>query len=232
LNHFAGQDAILDTEEPDDWFSDFEIAARYSQYIGSYEMAFYGYYGFWKTPSGVNPSTGVFTFPRLSVYGASMQGNFLKGIGKLETGYYRSHDDEKGFNPYVDNSQFRTLFGYEQSFWKDSTFSIQYYLESILAYSHYKNGAMNADAIKDENRHVMTIRLTQLLFKQNLTLSFFGYYSPSDEDVYTRPKMSYKLTDQWLLTFGANIFGGRRDHTFFGQFENNSNIYGRIRYYW
>ena len=233
----AGQDAILGAKEPDEWFSDFELAARFKRYIGSYELSLYGYYGFWKTPAGMNPETMNPAFPPLSVYGASIQGNLLKGIGKLEIGYYESLDDEKGFNPFVDNSQLRSLLGYEKSLWRDFTFSLQYYLERILDYNNYESSAkaMNPDTdpdtLKDENRHVFTLRITQLLLRQNLTLSFFTYYSPSDEDVYARPNVSYKITDKWLVVLGANIFGGEKDHTFFGQFENNSNIYGRIRYY-
>jgi len=29
---------------------------------------------------------------------------------------------------------------------------------------------------------------------------------------------------------GANVFLGRRDHTFFGQFEHDSNVYAGVRY--
>lgn len=229
----AGQDAILGAGEPDEWFSDYEIAARFASYIGSYEVALYSYYGFWKTPAGMDPETMAPAFPPLSVYGASIQGNLLKGIGKLEIGCYESLDDEKGYNPYVDNSQFRFLSGYEISLWKDFTFSVQYYLERILDYGNYQSSAkaVNPDTLKDENRHVFTLRITQSLLRQNLNISLFTYYSPSDEDVYARPKVSYKITDKWLIVLGANIFGGRKDHTFFGQFENNSNIYGRLRYY-
>jgi hypothetical protein len=29
---------------------------------------------------------------------------------------------------------------------------------------------------------------------------------------------------------GGNIFAGEEDHTFFGQFAENSNVYGAVRY--
>ena len=60
--------------------------------------------------------------------------------------------------------------------------------------------------------------------------SFFAYYSPSDEDAYLRPMVKYKLTDNWLVMAGGNIFAGEEDHTFFGQFAKNSNVYGAVRY--
>ena len=83
---------------------------------------------------------------------------------------------------------------------------------------------------KDEDRHVTTIRLVKQAMNQNLMLSLFAYYSPSDKDTYIRPSAIYKITDQWTASLGGNIFAGEDDHTFFAQFENNSNVYGSLRY--
>ena len=63
-----------------------------------------------------------------------------------------------------------------------------------------------------------------------MTLSFFAYFSPSDEDTYLRPMIKYKVTDSWLLMTGGKIFVGEEDHTFFGQFEKNTNVYAAVRY--
>ena len=83
---------------------------------------------------------------------------------------------------------------------------------------------------RDENRHLFTLRLTRLLMDQNLTLSLFTFYSPSDNDTYLRPKANYKATDHWTLEAGGNIFLGEKVDTFFGQFERNSNLYAGVRY--
>ena len=65
---------------------------------------------------------------------------------------------------------------------------------------------------------------------ENHKLSLFGYYSPSDDDSYLRPSIHYKVTDYWSAEAGGNVFLGAHKHTFFGQFENNNNIYTAIRY--
>lgn len=39
-----------------------------------------------------------------------------------------------------------------------------------------------------------------------------------------------KLSDEILLTLGANAFLGAHDATFFGKFEHNTNVYARVRY--
>lgn len=82
----------------------------------------------------------------------------------------------------------------------------------------------------DENRHVFTVRLTKLLMNQNLKLSLFVFCSPSDSDAYLRPKIHYKVDGHWAAEIGGNVFIGDDDHTFFGQFKNNSNVYGGVRY--
>jgi hypothetical protein len=69
-----------------------------------------------------------------------------------------------------------------------------------------------------------------LLLHQNLELVFSGYISPTDKDTYLRPTMRYKYSDQVILEAGLSMFLGEEDHTFFGQFENNSNVFGAVRY--
>ena len=76
----------------------------------------------------------------------------------------------------------------------------------------------------------MNLLLTKLLMNQNLTLSFFGYYSPSDKDAYLRPHVHYKASDSLALELGSNIFFGDYPNTFFGQFEDNTNLYTAVRY--
>ena len=78
-------------------------------------------------------------------------------------------------------------------------------------------------------RHVVTLRLTKLMLNQNLTLSGFNFWSPNEKDGYFRFRASYKLNDAWLAEAGGNIFYGAEDDTFFGQFENNTNLFVGLR---
>jgi hypothetical protein len=223
--------ADLKTDKPDNWFSDDELAVRIYHTFKGVEVAAYGYDGFWKTPQGFDPLSGKNTFPKLSVYGASARGSLAGGIARLEGGYYDSRDDRDGTNPWVPNSQARLLAGYEHEIAKDLTGSVQYYIEHMMNHDEYlaaHPGPAGTEA--DENRHVLTLRLTQMLMNQNLILSLFTYWSPSDQDGYIRPKASYKLTDHWLLETSAGFFFGANNYTFFGQFEDNSNVSLAARY--
>jgi hypothetical protein len=230
LGRRSGRDHVVRAEKPDEWLSDDEIALRIYRNMAGYEIAVYGYNGFWKTPKGMDPQTANAIFPELWAYGASLRGPFGGGLVNLEGGHYISSDDEGGTDPFIPNSELRLLAGYEREIARNLTGRIQYYLEYIEDYGGYKAGLEAGQKGRDEDRHVFTLRLTKLALNQNMTLSLFAYYSPSDEDAYLRPMVSHKITDSWLVTAGANLFGGTEDHTFFGQFEKNTNVYAAIRY--
>ena len=229
LGRIAGRDAIIHTNKPDRWFKDDEIALRLYKNIDNYEYALYGYHGYWKSPGGQNAAATKATFPNLNVYGASVRGNVGKGIGNLEFGYYESDDDQSGKNGNINNSELRFLIGYTQEIGKDFTAGLQYYEEHMLDYNQHKNSSPSGLA-RDRDRHLITVRLTKLLMNQNLRCSLFTYFSPSDRDVYMRPNINYKVNDNLAVEAGANILFGDYPNTFFGQFQNNTNIYTALRY--
>ena len=165
----------------------------------------------------------------MNVYGTSLRGSVGKGIGNVEFGYYESADDQSGRNALVNNCEMRYLIGYAQEIARNLTMGVQYYVEQMLDYGRYKS-SLPAGPPRDQYRHLMTLRLTKLLMNQNLRCSLFTYYSPSDKDVYMRPNVNYKVSDNLAVEAGANVFFGDYPNTFFGQFQNNTNIYTGLRY--
>ncbi|MEJ2700871.1 MAG: hypothetical protein P8Z79_00345 [Sedimentisphaerales bacterium] len=229
LGRLAGRDAIVHTDKPNEWFRDSEIAARLYKNIKDYELALYGYRGYWKSPGGQNPTRTKAIFPDLNVYGASIRGSVGKAIANAEVGYYESADDLSGKNPLINNSEMRYLVGYTREIAKNLTMGLQYYVEQMLDYSGYKRYLPSSPA-RDRFRHLTTLRLTKLLMNQNLRCSLFTYYSPSDKDVYMRPIVNYKASDNVAVEVGSNIFFGDHPYTFFGQFHNDTNVYAGMRY--
>lgn len=227
----AGEKFQADYNAPSDWFEDDEFNLRLYRNFGSAEFALYAYSGYWKSPGGQRLiPLGQAAFPKLSVYGASLRGNVGPGIGNIEIGYYDSRQDRHGDNPFINNSEFRLLIGYEQELAKEFTGAIQYYLEHIMDYGAYENTLLFFQPKRDQDRHLITLRFTKLLMQQRLTLSLFGYFSPSDIDAYIRPKATYKISDAWMIEGGANVFLGEDAYSFFGQFEDNTNVYAAARY--
>lgn len=225
----VGRDMILRAEVPDEWFADDELSVRLAGRIKDYELAIYGYWGYWKSPGGFDPVIAKAIFPHLDVYGASIEGPLGRGIANIETGWYRSIEDPDGDNAMINNSEVRYLLGYRQELYKDMTAGIQYYVEQILDYDNYLQTAPSETA-RDKFRHLVTARLTWMLLDQNLTCSFFCYYSPSDQDAYLRPSISFKATDNMTFNIGANVFTGQYHNTFFGQFRYATNLYAGLKF--
>ncbi len=233
LGRTAGRDAIQDPLVPDDWFSDDELALRVSRNVGRYELAAYGYWGRWKSPAGMDPDTGRGTFPRLNTYGASARTQMGGGIANVEVGYYDSRQDPDGDDPLVDNSQIRTLIGFERDLPElthDLTLGVQYYVEALLDHDDYQRTKPAEIPERDELRHLITTRVTKQFLEQRLRVSLFGYFSPSDDDVYVRTSANYAIDDSWSVMCGVNLFAGDDEHTFFGQFEDNTNVWFGLRF--
>jgi hypothetical protein len=229
LGRTAGRDFVFSDDCPNDFGKDAEYSIRLSKNITGLELALYGYYGFWKEPEGLDLSSLKLIYPELFVCGSSVRGAMLGGIGSAEVGYYYTREDASGKDPLMRNSEVRFLAGFEKELARNLTGGIQYYLEYMQDYDEYENSLPVGMEKTDEFRHVLTLRLTQMLMNQNLKLSFFTFYSPSDADGYARPKIHYKISDYWSAEIGGNIFFGEEDYTFFGQFKDNTNAYAAVR---
>jgi hypothetical protein len=225
-----GREQSLRVERPDQWLGDDEIAVRAYRTLAAWELAAYGYNGYWKSPGGFDALSGRAIFPALAVAGASARGPVLGGIGSVETGYYHSRDDGAGDDPFINNSEWRVLAGLEREIAPELTLGLQYYLEHMQDHGAYRRTLAPQMQPRDRDRQLLTLRLTRLLMNQNLTLSLFAYASPSDQDAYLRPLMRYKWSDQLQLEAGANLFRGANAHSFFGQFEDASNLYLSARF--
>ncbi|MGB0467680.1 MAG: DUF1302 family protein [Pontibacterium sp.] len=226
----AGQQisAHLVPLDPDETFENGELAIRVHGNREGTEWALYGYRGFWKRPNAMT-SAGEAYFSRLDTLGGSLRGNMAGGIANLELGWYEGKDDN-GSNPLIPNDQLRVLVGYERELISKLTATAQYYLEWTQDYEALKANDGDSPYRPDEKRHLLTLRLTYRAMQDNLTFSWFNYWSPSDEDVFMRPSVSYRLDDNTAVVVGANLFSGNKAHTFFGQFEDASSIYARLRY--
>ncbi len=194
-------------EEPDESFSNGEFALRLYRTIESTEYAVYTYHGFFKQP----------LFAPMTSVGASIRRPMGPGLINLETSYYASRDDRDGDDPSIPNDQLRFLVGYEWEARQNLTVSLQYYLERTESAN---------------TRNLLTNRLTYRAGMDKYTWSLFTFFSPSDSDFYLRPQFTYRHSDEWLFTAGANLFGGSDAHTFFNQLQDASNAYVRLRYHY
>lgn len=218
----------IDADKPDVTLENTETAIRAYRTIGDYDVSLYFYNGFNRMPS-MN-AHGEYFYPRLSVYGASVEGRALGGVWGVEGGYYDSKEDRSGDNPYVPNSTTRALLSYKHQIIEDLNIGVQYYAEYMHDYSAYSRSLPAGFPKQDRLYQLASIRLTQMLMNQNLTLSMFAFYSPSDSDYLLNPEVKYKFTDSVWAAVGGNIFGGKDNRGQFGVFDKNDNAYTQLRY--
>jgi hypothetical protein len=176
------------------------------------------------------PTRLTSSFPKLNVYGASLQGRALDGVLSLETGYYDSRQDRGGTDPMIPNSQLKYLIGYQKQLWEDFTVGLQYYGEYMLDHADYLKTLPAGFPRQSELYQLATVRLTQFLHHQTLRLSLFVFYSPSDDDYMLNPEVKYSFSDHVWAALGANVFGGRKETSLFGQLEKDDNLYVQLRY--
>ncbi|TDX51435.1 hypothetical protein [Orenia marismortui] len=207
-----------------------ELALRVKKNYQGNELAFYAYKGFYKEPNANQAGNGL-EFAPLNVYGASWRNNVMGGVANLELGYYDSADDQAGDKWNIPNSSIKALLGYSRDLGNDFSVGVQYNLEHMEDYDAYISSlGANYPYLSEENNEQITLRLTKLFNKQTIRTDLFTFYSLSDKDAYLRPQFSYDWTDNINFSAGANIFLGEQDYTFFGQLEDNSNLYMRMRY--
>ncbi len=226
---------VRDEQRPEKTYDNTELALRLYRKIGDFDVSVNAYRGFWRTPSMkadslASPVRVMAFYPDLSVYGFSAQGSALGGILSFETGYYHSRADEDGGNPTVPNSQVRYLLGYQRQLREDFTLGVQYYREIMQDHAAYRRALPAGFPSQKEYRDTVTLRLEQLLRHQTWKLSLFTFYSPADNDYLVQLEASYKFSDNLAVTLGANIFGGEKDTTFLGQFDENDNVYLSVRF--
>ncbi len=219
------------TDEPSPALDRIETGLRLFRNVLGWDLSLYAYRGFFHAPAGESePGPRLrFFFPPLDVYGASAQGAALGGVVSVEAGYYDSRSDRSGRNPAVENSSVRLLGGYQRELVPDLTASGQYYVQVMEDHAEYRETRGAGMAKRPAARHVLTLRLTELLLHQTLRLGVFALASPNEGDWYVGPEARYQITDALSATLGVNGFGGPR-RTEYGQFEGNSNLYAVVRY--
>ena len=221
-------------ERPDLRLSNAGLAFRvYGRLVGA-DVAGYLYRGFHGAPAPrpegePAPARVVLRFPRLNVYGASLQRAGFAGVVSAEVGFYDSRKDPDGSDPWVPNSELRVLLGYQRQLWRESQLGLQYYAEWMQDHGAYRASLGSEAEARDEVRQVATLRYTQQLAYQTWQLSVFVFLGLSEADYLAIPEVRRKLTDDLWLALGANVFGGGRNDLF-GALDANDNVYVTGRY--
>ena len=226
---------VRDEQPPNHTYDNTELGLRLYRKLGDLDVSAYAWRGFGRIPSMepdsfLTPTRVTAFYPALSVYGMSAQGSVLGGVLSLEAGYYHSRDDEGGDDPIIPNSQARFLVGYQRQVREDAVLGIQYYAEVMEDHAAYRTSLPAGFPEQGEYRDIVTLRFEQLFEHQTWKLALMCFYGRADKDYLLQPQMAYKFSDNLAANVGANVFGGQRDWTAFGQLDRNDNVYLSVRF--
>ena len=161
---------------------------------------------------------------RLTVAGGSfsseIKGVILRGEAAYYNGKYFQTEDMAAEDAIIQKDYINYVVGLDFSIGsvKMSTQFIQKY---ILDY--------NDKMIDDEVNNMATFLIHYDMMRETLHLDLFSYVGLTNGDALIRPKITYDFDDSFSILIGSNIFVGDEEGQF-GQYQDNSMIYTKIKY--
>ncbi len=228
-DRFVVFDPGFTVQEPDNRLSNGELAARLHTTLGTMDVALYAFRGYWHQPDKGLQGANII-FPHLNNYGLTLQDSILGGVLSLEAGFYQSADDISGTNPFISNSQYRYLIGYEREVVTDVILALQFYGEFMDNYAAYLAAAAPAFTAGlgpqplPEHRKIGTFNLRALWMNQTLTTSLFGMAVINGGKMLI-PDIHYAVTDEFSINIGGHIFWDGPDSWMLGMMKHDDNVY-------
>lgn len=163
-------------------------------------------------------------YHRLPLWGftfANAFGSFVpRGEFSFAQGKYYNTADPTAAEALVQKDYLHYMVGTDYSI-SNYSFTLQWVQKIILDYDEaiYEGGTQTS----------YSVWVQANLLNETLKPELLAIFSPSDEGWIARPKIAYNLTDTIIVTAGADLFAGP-ERSFFGQFDENDQLYTRFKY--
>ncbi len=171
--------------------------------------------------------TGIIVTPehhRLTVAGGSfsseIKGVILRGEAAYYNGKYFQTTDPNALDAVIQKNYLHYVVGVDFSI-GTVILSAQFIQKYILDYNEF--------IYDDETINTATFLARYNMFRETLHLELFSYIGLTNLDALIRPKVTYDFDDSFSILLGGNIFVGD-PQGLFGQYDNNSMVYAKIKY--
>jgi len=240
-DRFVVFDPGFSVVKPEKKLSNGEAAMRFHTKVGdTTDLALYAFKGFWHQPdkgitmmpanvTPTNPMGLTIKYPRLNNYGLTVQDTFLGGVLSLEGGYYHSIDDNAGTDPFIANSQYRYLIGYEHELMTDVTLALQWYGEIMKNHAGYLATTMDP-VPQPKHRKIVTANIRALWMNQTLTTSLFVMGVGDGGGRMANPDINYAVNDSFSVNVGGHIFWSGPDTWMLGTMKHDDNVYANVKW--
>lgn len=161
---------------------------------------------------------------RLGVAGGSfsseIKGFILRGEAAYYNGKYFQTEDPMATDALIQKDYLHYVVGLDFSI-GTVKLSGQFIQQYIL---DYDDKMTNSEIL-----NTATVMARYDMLRETLHLELFSYIGITNADALIRPKVTYDFDDSFSILLGANIFVGDREGQF-GQYQDNSMIYTKIKY--
>jgi len=161
---------------------------------------------------------------RLSLVGGSfsteIKGVIFRGEAAYYNGKYFQTEDPTAEGALIQKDYLNYVAGIDFNL-GNVKLSTQFIQKYIIDY--------NSLMLENEFHNTATFMSRYDMMRETLHLELFSYIGLSDQDALIRPKITYDFDDGFSILLGGNVFVGERDGQF-GQFQDNSMIYTKLKY--
>ncbi len=153
-------------------------------------------------------------------FSTEIKGIVLRGEAAYYNGKYFQTEDMQAVDALVEKDYLHYLLGVDFNI-GSVKLSSQFIQQYVLDYEE--------DIVQEEMENTMTFFARYDMFRETLHLDLFAYVGLTGEDAFIRPKITYDFDDSFSVLLGSNIFVGEETGRF-GQFQDNSMIYMKLKY--
>ncbi len=217
-----------------------EIFGKFSMMTSNIDFEIMGAYTWDDNPSmhvqkqfGIDSITGTPILTGLNItpqhhrltvgggsFSADIKGVVLRGEGAYYGGKYFQTEDPMQEDALIQKDYLHYLVGLDFNF-GGLILSTQFIQQLILDYN---------DFIENEKTvNTMTFLARYDLLRETLHLELFSYIGLTNGDALIRPRITYDFDDSFSIYLGSNIFVGNSNGQF-GQYDDNSMIYAKLKY--
>ncbi|VAV84921.1 hypothetical protein MNBD_DELTA01-851 [hydrothermal vent metagenome] len=224
--------SITATEEPGNNFKNSELGARFSYFLGGWDMSIFHLYTWDKDGANFrtinSPTSYTFTptHKRLNISGFTVAKEIRDIIFKAEVIYTGGKRfavlDSTDADGLVRANFIDYLIGMDYTFFDDFETNIQF-MQRIIP--DYDDRFFRQEHI----RNTGSLRLKTGFFDNRVEPEILIISSLEELDIMIRPKIGFTFKDNWRLYIGADIFAGKTDGVF-GQYSGKDRVYTKIGY--
>jgi uncharacterized protein DUF1302/AMIN domain-containing protein len=217
-------------DKPDDPLGDSDFGARYSTFLGGWDITLNYLYHYQDFPVlyQQQDSNGILqidpTYKRNNLFGSTLSNAFDSVTLRAEVAYSTDvyHTSQSLHHRGIRNSdELASVIGLDWQYSGDGLLSTQWFYSYLPDYSR--------DTVRDRSENTVSLLFQQNFANEAWQLRVLGLYSVDDEDSLLELKLKYWLLGNLEVWVGGDFFRGTQQGTF-GQFEKQSRVLLGLEY--